>query len=73
MSLVMLPLTVFNDDITKLLKERFNATQQDVTLQMKVNITSYMLDRKAAHLYLSLGGAYYDLCHLSKNLCTTIS
>ena len=63
-------LTVFNDDIPKLLNEGFNVTKQDVTLQMKVNIKYYMLDMKA-HLYLGLGGAYCDLCHLSKNLFTT--
>ena len=49
-------LTVFNDDIPKLLNEGFSVTKQDVTLQMKVNIKSYMLDMKAAHLYLGLGG-----------------
>ena len=65
-------LTVFNDDIPKLLNEGFNVTKQEVTLQMKVNIKSYMLDMKAAHLYLGLGGAYCDLCqricvpHVSK-------
>ena len=36
-------LTVFNDDIPKLLNEGFNVAKQDVTLQMKVNIVSYML------------------------------
>ena len=48
-------ITVFNDDISKLLNEGFNVTKQDVTLQMKVNIKSYMFDMKAAHLYLGLG------------------
>ena len=65
------PLTVFNDDIPKLLNEGFNVTKQDVTLQMKVTIKSYILDMEAAHLYLGLGGAYCDLCHLSKNLFIT--
>ena len=29
----------------------------------------YMLDKKAAHCYMGLGGCYCDLCNLSKFQC----
>lgn len=41
-----------------------HAAGQQLTLRAKV--VSHMLDGKAAKLYTGLGGAYCDLCHLSK-------
>ncbi len=39
---------------------------------VKVEIQSYMFDRKAADLYLGLGGTYCDLCTLSKDECADV-
>ena len=63
-------LEIFNDDISTLKDTGFNfetVADQDVT--MKVHIKSHMMDMKAAHLYLGLGGAYCDLCNFSKEQC----
>ena len=38
-----------------------------IEMPLKVNVASTMMDMKAAHLYLGLGGAYCDLCHSSRN------
>ena len=38
-------------------------------INIRSKIVSYYLDRKAANLYLSLDGAYCDLCSLSKEAC----
>ena len=33
---------------------------------VKADVISYNMDWKAANLYLGIGGAYCDVCHLSK-------
>ena len=62
-------LEVFNDDITKLKDEGFMITKNSTDYQINVEIQSYMMDMKAAHLYLGTGGAYCDHCSVSKNEC----
>ena len=39
------------------------------SVNIESTVVSYMLDRKAANLYLGLGGAYCDLCDHSKEDC----
>lgn len=39
------------------------------TISVKYDIKTTMIDRKASNLYLDLGGAYCDLCSLSKEEC----
>ena len=41
-------------------------------LLFKTEIQSYIFDRKAADLYLGLGGAYCDLCTFSKDQCIDV-
>ena len=40
--------------------------------KVKVTIQSYMLDMKAAHLYLGVGGAYCDVYTCSKQQCSDV-
>ena len=47
-------------------------TKNDIDYVIKVDIKSHMLGMKAAHLYLGTGGAYCDLCNLSKIQCLDI-
>ena len=67
-------LEIFNDDIS-VLKDRgciINIPEvSDITL--KVVIKSHMMDMKAAHAYLGLGGAYCDLCSFSRKQCHDIN
>ena len=64
-------LSIFNNDIAQAGEEGFvvNVPSSEEAVNVKAKIVSYMLDRKAANLYLGLGGAYCDLCHLSKEDC----
>ena len=60
-------LAIFNEDMAKM--------QEGIDLgssQVKVDISSYMMDRKAADLYLGTGGGYCDLCTLTKEACHCI-
>ena len=59
----------YNDDIS-LLKETGISVIAVGEKNMVVNIKAHMMDMKAAHLYLGLGGAYCDLCNYSKEQCT---
>ena len=60
-------LKLFNDDITQAEKEGFVVKMPgNKAINVKSTIVSYCLDRKAANKYFGLGGAYCDLCHLSK-------
>ena len=66
-------LKLFNDDITQAEKEGFVVKMPgNKAINVKSTIVSYCLDQKAANLYLGLGGAYCDLCHLSKQDCLDI-
>ena len=64
---------VFNKDIESLKATGvdFNLNNSDVNL--KVDISSFILDRKASELYQGLGGAYCDLCDHSKEDCLDIN
>ena len=66
-------LKIFNNDINKAENEGFVLNvAEDRTVNVKSTIIAYSLDRKAANLYLGLGGAYCDLCELSKEDCLDI-
>ena len=39
------------------------------TINVKYDIKTTMIDRKALNIYLGLAGAYCDLCSLSKEEC----
>ncbi|KAG1681466.1 hypothetical protein GQR58_011849 [Nymphon striatum] len=60
-------LALFNNEISQLSTEGINIMYNNIAYTIKVDIISYMLDMKAAHLYLGLG--YCDLCTLSKEQC----
>ena len=71
-------LAIFNNDISRAEEEGFVVSVKDddedkgdsqKSVNIKSKVLSYMLDRKAANLYLGLGGAYCDLCHHSKEDC----
>ena len=61
-------LQLFNRDIAHLNEVGFKLFDKVV----KVDIQSYMMDRKAADLYLGVGGAYCDLCSVSKQQCLDV-
>ena len=65
-------MTVFEEDIKKLEKESVNISVGGKEIELKVKIVSHMMDMKAAHLYFGLGGAYCDLCDMSKEECHNI-
>ena len=56
-------LALFNDDIKSLNQDGVRLPTGQVC---RVTIVANSLDRKAANLYLGLGGAYCDLCTVSK-------
>lgn len=63
-------LEIFNNDILTLNNTGCNIIDNDgQEIVLKVKIQSHMMDMKATHLYLGLGGAYCDLCHFSKEQC----
>ena len=67
-------LQLFNNDISKVESEGFVVTLPDNrAVNVKSTNISYCIDRKAANLYLGLGGAYCDLCHHSKEDCLDIN
>ena len=59
-------LQLFNEDVTRLKEDGFDVLKAGQNYHVDVEIQSYMMDMKAAHLYLGTGGAYCDLCSLSK-------
>ena len=65
-------LELFNEDIGTLKNAGCIIKIMDEDLLVKVHIQSHMMDMKAAHLYLGLGGAYCDLCHSSKEECINL-
>ena len=65
-------LKVFNTEITKLENEGIVVIIGRSTYNVKVHIASYMMDMKAAHLYLRQEGAYCDLCTCSKDQCSDL-
>ena len=57
----------FNADILTLKNIGFNIRiTEGLSIIMKVNIKSYMMDIAVAHYYLGLGGAYCYLCDFTK-------
>ena len=62
-------LAVYNDPQTKLKTHGCKIIVGQKEIPLKVNIESHMMDMKAAHLYLGLGGAYCDLCHATREDC----
>ena len=62
-------LEVFDDDINRLQSEGFQTVVEKETVSVKVNVSSHIMDMKAANLYLGLGGAYCDLCDHSRAEC----
>ena len=62
----------FNDDIKELKNEGVTIRKDDKELHLKVEIKSHMMDMKAAHLFLGLGGAYCDLCSYSRDACHSL-
>jgi hypothetical protein len=65
-------LTVFNADIKTMQEEGFIIIFNEQYLNIKVNIVADTFDRKASNIYQGLGGAYCDLCDLSKERCEDI-
>ena len=62
-------LKVFEDTINKMTSDGCMVVVRGKEISLKVNIISHMMDMKAANLYLGLGGAYCDLCDISKADC----
>lgn len=62
----------FNDEIKELKNEGVTIRKDDKELHLKVEIKSHMMDMKAAHLFLGLGGAYCDLCSYSRDACHSL-
>ena len=65
-------LKIFNPDIATMKEEGIVVESAEGAHNVKVNIRSHMMDMKAAHLYLGLGGAYCDLCTCSKEQCIDV-
>ena len=53
------------------MKNGFDVESNTGIVNVKANIQSNMVDLTQAHLYLGVGGAYCDLCSLSK--CSIIA
>ena len=62
-------LSIFNCDQTLLKSVGCSIVVGNLEIPLKVNVVSHMMDMKAAHLYLGLGGAYCDLCDSSRGQC----
>ena len=56
----------YNDAQTKLKTEGCKILVGEIEVLLKVNVVSHMMDMKAAHLYLGLGGTYCDLCDATR-------
>lgn len=59
-------LEIFNVDIVTLKREGFMLTINDQVVNIRVDITGYMMDEKTANSYLGLHGSYCGLCSFSK-------
>lgn len=62
-------LQVFDDEIKAMETEGFTTVVDETPVFVKVNVASHMMDLKAANLYLSLLGAFCDLCDHSREDC----
>ena len=65
-------LEIHNEQIHDLKNNGFTLKIKETETNVKVNIISHMMDMKAAHLYLGLGGAFCDLCDFSKEQCHNV-
>ena len=65
-------LEIHNEQIHDLKNNGFTLEIKETETNVKVNIISHMMDMKAAHLYLGLGGAFCDLCDFSKEQCHNV-
>ena len=63
-------LKVFNNPIETLNKIGFRLP--DLKANVKIEISNYMMDRKAANIYLGVYCAYCDLCSLSHDTCHNV-
>ena len=61
-------LAIFNDEQTELKTNGCLIKVGEAEMLLKVNNASTMMDMKAAHLYLGVGGAYCDLCDTPRKL-----
>ena len=59
----------FNNDIEKLRTDGFLLTKDGKIVTVTSESTSHMLDMRAAHMNLELGGCYCDLCDVTKIQC----
>ena len=59
-------MSVFNSDIEELHNKGFLINKEEKQFNVKVIVQSYMMDTKAANLYLGVGSEYCDLCTCSK-------
>ena len=62
-------LKTFDKDIKSMKDEGFRIDVGEKKVDVKVNVSSHMMDMKAANLYLGLGGAFCDLCEHSRGDC----
>ena len=62
-------LKLFDHDKKMLQEEGIIFDLNSNTINVKYNIKTTMIDRKALNIYLGLAGAYCDLCSLSKEEC----
>ena len=61
-------LKILNKDIEEM-KNGFSVETDNRIINTKAIIVSYMMDLKATHLFLGIGGAYCDLCFYTKQEC----
>ena len=65
-------LKIFNPDIAQMKDEGIVVKRGKGAHNVKAIIRSHMMDMKASHLYLGLGGCYCDLCTCSKEQCIDV-
>ena len=63
-------LKVFNNPIETL--NTIGFMLPDLKANVKIEISNYMMGRKVANIYLGVGGAYCDLCSLSRDTCHNV-
>ena len=61
-------LEILNKEIEEM-KNGFSVETDKGLINAKAIIVAYMMDLKATHLFLGVGGAYCDLCFYSKEEC----
>ena len=59
-------LRMYNGELSDLETEGVTVEAAGNQINLRAKVVSHMLDGKAAKLYTGLGGAYCDLCHISK-------